>query len=73
MSGFDAWQTFGLTHFHQTNLPSKMPSASVIAVREPAFHRLPFTASINCFRLKGFGKKPKSSPSGRFFAKASSA
>ena len=32
-----------------------------------------FTVSTSCFKLKGLGMKPKSSPSGRFRAKASSA
>src|SRR3954464_9113456 len=32
-----------------------------------------FTASTSCLRLKGLGRKLKSSPSGRFFLKASSA
>src|SRR5215203_2729988 len=43
----------------------------------PALRRHPaivcFTASTSCFRLKGFGRKLNSSPSGRFFLKASSA
>ncbi len=32
-----------------------------------------FTVSTSCFRLKGFGRKLKVSPSGRFLRKASSA
>ena len=32
-----------------------------------------FTACTSCFRLKGFGRNEKVSPSGRFFLKASSA
>ncbi|GLS53810.1 hypothetical protein GCM10007886_19930 [Methylobacterium gregans] len=32
-----------------------------------------FTVSTSCFRLKGFGRKLKASPSGRFLRKASSA
>ena len=32
-----------------------------------------FTASISCFSANGFGRKPKSSPSGRLRWKASSA
>ncbi len=33
----------------------------------------PFTASMSCFSENGLGRKPNSSPSGRFLAKASSA
>jgi len=62
-------------HKNQTGQPWDKPGHDAAGVAElhAAGATALFTASMSCFKVNGFGRKAKSSPSGRFLAKASSA